>query len=520
MTKSYRAALTAASCVALLAGGAAPAGAETLAEAIALAYQTNPTLRAQRAQQRALDETVIQARAAYAPTLDASAVTNFTQSLDNGVDSNSASAALRAQQNIYSGGRIASSVQTARADVVSGREQLREIEANVLLSVVQAYVDIRRDEEALRIRTDNVVVLQRQLEEAGARFEVGEITRTDVEQSRARLALSQANLAVAQATLANSRARYSAVVGQNPGQLAPEPALPPLPASVDEAYAIAEAENPTIRRADAAETAARARVRAARSEFAPTVGLSASLSGAQAPVGIRFDDFVDRSASVDLNASIPLFTGGLNASRVRQALESENSARFQIDAARRSVLNDVAVAWNGVLAARASFIANQEQVRATTVAFEGVQAEFQVGLRTTLDVLNAQQELRNAELLLVNARRDTYVAEASVLSAMGRLEAPNLIGDVPLYDPTYVVQRRGLRDGQLPYEGLLERLDERGVSPLERPNRIVPPVVEAPFTPGGVWRPRSAPVVVPKAPPPSVSLQPAVVPAAEITTPR
>jgi hypothetical protein len=169
------------------------------------------------------------------------------------------------------------------------------------------------------------------------------------------------------------------------------------------------------------------------------------------------------------------------------------------------------------LAARASLIANQEQVRAATVAFEGVSAEAQVGLRTTLDVLNAQTELRSAELLLAGARRDAYFAEASVLASMGRLEAPNLVSGVPLYDPTYTVRRRGLRDGALPYEGFLERLDGKTAPTLERPARTYIPVTEAPVTTGAEWRPQSAPVVVPQAPPPPITPLAAPIPAAPMT---
>jgi outer membrane protein len=346
------------------------------------------------------------------------------------------------------------------------------------------------------------------LEESRVRFEVGEITRTDVAQSEARLALSEANLASSRATLANSRARYASVVGQNPGELAPEPPLPGLPATVEEAYQIAELENPEIRRADFVEQSARARVRAARAEFGPNLNLTGRYTTANPLERFEIDNF-QHTAAVGLNASLPLFTGGLNASRVRQALESENAARFQVDEARRTVLNDVAQSWNGLVAARAAVQSNQEQVRAATVAFEGVTAEFQVGLRTTLDVLNAQQELRNAELLLVNGRRDAYVAEAAVLAAMGRLQAQNLVGGVPIYDPSYTVQRRGL-----PYEPFLQRLDERGDLSVESRARTVPPVVEAPVGMDAQWLPQSAPVVIPKAPPPPVTPMPATVPAA------
>ncbi|MBW3559208.1 MAG: TolC family outer membrane protein [Proteobacteria bacterium] len=526
MTNSFRAGLLAATCSLGLITGA-PAGAETLAEAVALAYQTNPTLRAQRASLRAVDETVVQARAGYAPTVSAAASANVTDTLDSEPFTNrltgqtqetrpgtdAISAQLNLSQPVYTGGRIAASVDNARANVLAAREQLRTIEANILLNVIGAYVDVRRDEEAVRIRQENTAVLQRQLEEARARFEVGEITRTDVAQAEGRLALSIANLATTQAQLANSRARYASVVGQNPGQLAPEPSLPPLPATVDEAYAVAETESPLIRTADFAARAARAATRAARAQFAPSVNLQGSARAQQSPIGTNIfgvgSDEIEDRFSLGLNASIPLFSGGLNASRVREALERENQARFQIDQQRRRVLNDVAQSWNQLVSARASLIANQEQVRATRVAFEGVTAEQQVGLRTTLDVLNAQQELRNAELLLIGARRDAYVAEASTLAAMGRLEAQNLIAGVPIYDPTYTVQRRGLREGALEYEDVLERLDRRESFQLERPARTTVPTVEAPFQPDAEWRPQSAPVVVPQAPPPPVTPQPA-----------
>lgn len=491
--------------------------AETLAEAVALAYQTNPTLRAQRAQQRAVDETVIQARAGFSPQASAGANASFSDGFDRpSVDA--IGLQLQIAQPLYTGGRTSAAIAGARADVLSGREQLRTVEANVLLNVVAAYVDVRRDEEGLRIRQENVAVLRRQLEEARARFEVGEITRTDVAQAEARLALSEANLAVSGATLANSRANYASVVGQNPGELAPEPPLPPLPATVEQAFAIAEAENPSIRTADFGELAARARTRSARAEYAPSVRLSGGLSARQSPIDVDrvfgVVDNIDDEVSISLDASVPLFTGGLNASRVRQALESENTARFQIEEARRTVLNNVAQAWNQLIGARASFVSNEEQVRAARVAFEGLQAEAQVGLRTTLDVLNGQQELRNAELLLVGSRRDAYVAAASVLAAMGRLEAENLIAGVPIYDPAVTVRRDGLWDGALPYEGVLERIDKVGAPDLERPRPPrgdQRPRPEAPLDPTVEWRPKSAPRVGP--PPLRPSNAPPVLPA-------
>lgn len=481
----------AVSIVALL--GAAAAQAETLAEAIALAYQTNPNLQAQRAQLRALDENYVQARSQYRPAASLGGSASYTRrsrGTFGDFDSDSLGATLNLSQPIYSGGRVNADIRATQADILAAREQLRGVEAQVLLNVVQFYSDVRRSVAALAIRENNVAVLRRQLEETQARFEVGEITRTDVAQAEARLAAAEALYASNQAQLAVDRANYTSVVGSAPTELAPEPPLPGLPSTISAAFDIAESDNPNLRAADFSAQAAEARVALARSAYRPTVSATASL-GATGPFGIDADRYVS-SATIGANASIPLFTGGLNDSRVRQALEQENVARITIETRRREVNQQVSSSWNQLLSARAGLLANEEQVRAARVAFQGVQEEQRVGLRTTLDVLNAEQELRNAELSLVQARRDAYVAGATTLAAMGRLEAEDLVTGVSAYDPTANFERVR-REGAVPWEGVIQRIDAIGAPQTSTPRRpAVPPATPpetAPIaTAGALWR--------------------------------
>jgi outer membrane protein len=482
MSKSLRGRLLAAVFTAGVAGAyAAPACAETLADAIALAYETNPTLQAQRATQRALDETYIQARTGWRPQLSIGSSATYLETrtpraaggglvdtngdgipdaVGRGVlERNSANLALNLSQPIWTGGRTAAAVSAAEGDVLSGRENLRRVESQVILTVVQAYVDVRRDQEGVRIRQENVTVLQKQLEESKARFDVGEITRTDVAQSQSRLAAAQALFSSAKAQLAVSRANYAAVVGQNPGELAAEPSLAfLLPPNADEAFAIAEKFSPVLRSQQFAEEASRARVAAARAERMPSLSARASLgySGPAAP----FDQgLYSRNVTVQGVFSVPLFTGGLTTSRIRQQVERNNTDRINIETQRRSVLQSVTQGWNQLIAARSNIDSTAESVRAAEIAAEGTRQEQKVGLRTTLDVLNAEQELRNDELSAAAARHDEYLAGASVLSAMGRLEAKDLIPSITQYDPRSNYRKLRVSWGWVPWEEPLGAID-------------------------------------------------------------
>ena len=495
MLKRSRALASVASVamVAVMAGMAAPAGAETLQEAIALAYRTNPTLLAQRANQRALDESVPQARAGLRPSVNLSANASYNRTdtggtpgtdlngdgiidipgTDGVTESDTGGVSIGLSQTLYSGGRIGHGINAAEANVLGGRENLRAIEQQVLASVIQAYVDVQRDMEILRIRQENLGVLRRQLEESSARFEVGEITRTDVAQSESRLAQSEADLANAQAQLSVSRAAYAAVVGQAPANLETPPQLPGVPADFDAALDAGLQENPGVRAAEYQLRAAEARVALARAEYLPSARLTASYGGSD---DLSTFDLTQRTSfQAGASISVPLFTGGLNQSRVAQTLAQASAAQIGVEGQRRTVLQNVSSAFAQVISARATLTAGNEAVRAATVAAEGVRQEAQVGLRTTLDVLNQELELRAAQVTLASARRNEYVAQAQLLSAMGRLEGGDLDPTIELYDPEANYDRVRNR-GALPWDGIVEAIDRIAAPPIT-------PAADAPDAP-------------------------------------
>ena len=495
MSTSFRGGLLAAIFSVGVAGAVvAPARAETLADALALAYDSNPNLLAQRASQRVLDETYVQARTGWRPTLNASASATFeeirrprgsfnpllSRSLER---ANVGTATLTLTQPLWTGGRTASAVSATNADVLQGRENLRRLEAQVMQAVIQAYADTRRDTTSLAIQQENVAVLRRQLEESQARFDVGEITRTDVALSEARLAASKAQLQTAIAQLAISRAAYAAAVGQNPGDLTPEPSLAYLlPGNVDDVFEVAEQNNPTLRGQQYAEQASRARVAGARAERMPTVSLQGTLRFGNAPVEPFTRRLYDREAIAAVGVNVPLFNGGLTSSRIRQSIERNNTDRITVETQRRSVLQTVTQAWSQLMASRANILSTAEQVRAARIAEEGTRQEQQVGLRTTLDVLNAEQELRSAELAQVGARREEYVASALVLSTMGRLEAKNLIPTVSQYDAKANFRRLRVTWGWVPWEEAIGIVDRAVAFPLIPQPKSLP--VEPPIGPG------------------------------------
>jgi len=506
MLISRRGGLFAAVCSAVVGLAAGPVAAETLADAIALAYDTNPTLQAQRATQRALDENWVQARTGYRPTLSANIQAQYQQTKVPGArgivdtngdgipdtlastsfsESNFGEGQFVFSQPIYTGGRVAAAMNAAEADILTGRENLRRVEAQVVGSVIQAYVDVRRDQEALHIRQEDLTVLQRQLDESKARFDVGEITRTDVAQSEARLAASRAAVQSAQAQLAISRAGYAAVVGQNPGELAPEPPLAPLlPGSIEQAFDVAERDNPQIRAAQYAEQASKERVAGARAQRMPNVSVRATLGYDGIADPLKTDKWAQNITGSAV-VSVPLFSGGLASSQIRQAVERNNADRISIETARRTVQQSLTQSWSALLANRANIASTDEQVRAARIAAEGVHQEQQVGLRTTIDVLNAEQELRAAELAQISARHDEYVAAASVLSQVGRLQADYLTPNVPHYDPKANFGKLRLTWGWVPWEEPIAVIDSAFVprtheKPLDPPSAVTAPAPAAP----------------------------------------
>jgi outer membrane protein len=436
----------------LAVGALAPqlALADTLEEALASAYATNPTLDAARAQARQTDESWAQARAGFLPQI---AVTGSVSTRDTDVQTTTGSLSNRtkqsldpeaysvsASQTLFAGGRLTAQIGLANAQIAGSQEGLRSIEQSVLLSAIAAYVDLQRDERQLQIRENNVRLLERQTQAAKDRFEVGEITRTDVAQSQARLAGGVAGLAAARADLEASRAQYERVIGTAPGALAPTPEIKGLPTELYEAIEAGQAANPEIRRLIQAERAARQVVRIERSDLLPQVSLVGRIDR-QIDTSTR--GIESESSIATAQVSVPLFEGGFARSRTRSARIGVVRASFQIEEAKRAVTAQVTSAWSDLVAARSVIDASKQQVEANQFALEGVELEQQVGQRTTLDVLDAQQELLESELGLVRAERDAYLAAHVLLSAIGKLDAQSLGVNTPLYDPEH--HRRAVR---------------------------------------------------------------------------
>ncbi|WP_207478622.1 TolC family outer membrane protein [Arenibaculum pallidiluteum] len=413
-----------------------PADAQTLEAALARAYQTNPTLDAQRAQLRATDELVPQALSGYRPTIDATGSIG-RQRTDAELDDTSRtanstprSAGIELNQPLYRGGQTEASLRSAEARVQAQRANLLSTEQDVLLTAASAYLDVVRDQSVLELNRNNETVLRRQLDASRDRFNVGEITRTDVSQAEARLARASSDRIQAEGQLRASRAAYQRAIGELPGVLtAPRPRFQ-LPATLDEVIALSQSNNPAVAAAEYGELAANASVDQIESEGNPQVGLSAGFSR-------NYDtSSFDRAdtTSITANLRIPLYSAGLLSARVREAKHSANQARIQIEGARRQVVENAIRAWEALTTARAAIESRRSQVRAAEIALEGVRQEAQVGSRTTLDTLNAEQELLDARVTLVSAERDETVAAFQVLAATGQLNARQLTLPVEYYN--------------------------------------------------------------------------------------
>jgi TolC family type I secretion outer membrane protein len=435
----FTTALAAVTASMALASGA---GAETLKEAMAKAYQTNPVLLAQRASLRGTDEEVAQALSLWRPSVSVNA--NVTESdsrtkfRPSGPTVKSSaepwSATVTASQTLFAGGRILAQRLLAGAQVRAGRAQLIATEQSILLQVVSAYMDVVRDEEVVRLNETSVKLLKKQREAAQERFKVGEITRTDVAQAEARLAQTEAGLIGAQATLKASRLEYERLVGNAPENLEKSPAVAPVPPSEDEVRRLAEANNPNFIAAQETVTINEHAVNAAVGSLLPTVSVQASYTHSNAG---DVDDPSARNNSTAITGvlSVPIYQGGVEWANIRQAEEGLNKAKMDKEQSRRTTLETASNAWESYRAARAVRESNAQQLKAQETAFEGVQQEAEVGARTTLDVLDAQRELLNSQVALARSQRDEIVAAHNVLSSIGGLTAENLGLTADLYDP-------------------------------------------------------------------------------------
>lgn len=463
----------------------APAQAEDLQSALISVYQSNPRLLAERARLREIDENYVQARAQGRPTIGGTASiaqswVSFPNSAavfgggipsDTGVVSNGDvtisgrpnDIGAQIVQPLYQGGRVKALKEQAKLGILAARENLRAQENDLFLSAASAYVDVRRDIEATRIRRNNVRVLSRQLEAATARFEVGAGTRTDIAQSESRVASAEAGLAQAEAQLAVSNAGYVRLVGHSAIALTAPP-IYSLPPSLPDAIAAARENSPQLIGSYFNEAAGRAAINVAKAAGRPTVSISGAVT--------RQRDQLSQlptvnAASITAQLTVPIYSGGGNTSRRRQAEHAKTRLAFETRDAELAIDQAVTQIWAQLSAARASLKAAKRQVTAADIAFEGVSLEQSVGTRDQLDVLNAEQETLNAQLSVIEAERNVSVATFQLLSTMGVFDAEGIRLPVDGYMPNdnFDLVR---------YQGLTEKMDRYAPGFVKRLDRKMP----------------------------------------------
>jgi outer membrane protein len=414
--------------------------AETLNQALHAAYKFNPRLDAARALQRATDEEVPRALSGYRPKIDGSADTTYERTVTRPPlipgkgtqESNPRGYAVGLTQPIFRGFRTKNAVSLAEAQVRAGWEALRSTESSVLLEAVTAYGDVVRDQAILTLRENNVTVLTRDLSATQARFQAGEVTRTDVEQAKARRAGAVAALDLARANLKTSRAVFERVIGHPPSKLVEPRPSTLVPKTLNESTEIALRESPAVVAALYQEQAARFNIDLIRGELLPSVQLEANYAR-------RFDDQTSvedaEQTTITGRLTVPFYSGGEVEARVRQAKQTQVQKLQEIQQARTEVQAQVITAWSQLQAAKAAVESDEVAVAANRVALAGVREEERVGQRTLLDVLNAEQELLNSEVTLATDRRNVVVASYTVIFALGRLNTQELGVSSLVYDP-------------------------------------------------------------------------------------
>jgi outer membrane protein len=432
--------------------------ADTLPGALVQAYQNNPQLNAQRAAVRVTDEAVPQALSGYRPRVSATASVGeqyleaLTKSTSpTGTTYSTLAGAVGVQtygatvsQTLLNGFQTANRTRQAESQVSAARENLRLTEQTILLSSATAYMNLLRDTAILDLQRRNVEVLQEQLRQVRDRFNVGEVTRTDVAQSESRLAAGRSQLLTAESNYTTSRSFYRQQIGVEPGKLsAAMPVDRFSPRVLQQAVAEGRAQHPSVTTAQYNVDVAQLQVKVAEGALYPTLNL---LGSAQKQFGSTnsLNTLESFSGSIAAQLAVPIYQGGSEYSLIRQAKETLGQRRIDLDTNRDQVQQTVVQSWGQLEAAKAQIVATEAQVAAAEIALNGVREEARVGQRTTLDVLNAQQELVNARVALVSAQRDRVVASYSLLASVGRL-SPQVLGlGVSIYDP--VVHYHQVRD--------------------------------------------------------------------------
>ncbi|WP_085963452.1 TolC family outer membrane protein [Bradyrhizobium sp. STM 3809] len=419
-----------------------PVRAEDLAAALAKAYQTNPALNAERARQRATDENVPQALAGYRPQLVAS-LSSGLQAVRNLLPGNTIQTqtlkpwtiGVTVTQTLFNGFRTANSVRMAELQVQSGREALRNVGQGILLDAVTAYTNVLANQSLVEAQRSNVAFLRETLAVTQRRLNAGDVTPTDASQAEARLSRGLSDLNAAEVNLAISQATYAQVIGMAPGQLrAADPVDRLLPRSREDAIALANKENPAVAAASFDVDAASTSIHIAEGALLPSVTLQGSVSRSR-DSDQTLGTFGTDQASIVGAVTAPIYDGGTAASQTRQSKELAAQSRLVLDQVRNQTRTAVVSAWVANEGAKVAVSASEAEVKAATVALQGVSREAQGGQRTTVDVLNSQADLIQAKARLIGAQRDRVIASYTLLSAVGRLDVKNLNLNTPDYLP-------------------------------------------------------------------------------------
>ena len=419
--------------------GAVTVHAQTLEEALANAYLTNPGLQATRAELRATDETVNQALSGWRPNVEFSTSAGLDRVETNSEDFGSRglrkrkSGGIVVKQNLYSGGQTTAETKQREYEVRAKRAELREFEQQVLLYAATAYINVVRDQAVVELQENNEKILLRQLEATRDRFTVGEVTRTDVSQAEARLARAKADRIQAEGDLENSRTNFERVVGMPPTQLNAPDLKHQLPETLEGAISIASKENPSVVSAQFVEKAAQKFVRRVTGELLPDLSLEGTLrkSEDESSAGSTRED-----ASILATLTIPLYQQGAVMSRVREAKQEAAQRRLEYEDDRRVAIESTRTAWEDLQTSRARIEAFKVEIKSSDIALEGVRQEANVGSRTVLDVLDAEQELLDAQVNLVRAQSDEFVAAMELKAAVGKLTAKEYNLEIDYYDET------------------------------------------------------------------------------------
>ncbi len=446
---------TAAAAVLMMAyAGPMPALADTIEAALVRAYQNNPQLNAQRAQVRSTDENVPQALSGYRPKVAVTASAGYQYTDVNSTQGGTPTQIVRteihgtnaprsvgatATQTLYNGQQTANKTRVAESQVSGAREALRVLEQSVLLSAATIYMDYLRDAAIVEVQKSNVRVLEQTLKQTRDRFNVGEVTRTDVAQSEAQLAAGQTQELTAESNLVTTRANFRRIIGNEPTNLAPgSPVDRYLPAALPAAVELSLIENPNVTAAMYGIDVNFLQVKIAEGALLPTVSLQAAVQQSYEQTLTTFRSF---GASAVAQLTVPVYQGGAEYSLIRQSKETLAQQRLNLETTRDATRANTVTAWGQLVAGKAQVSSAQAQVQASEIALNGVREEAKAGQRTTLDVLNAQQTLVNARVALVTAQHDRVVASYATVNAIGRLSPQVLNLATTTYDPSVHYQQ-------------------------------------------------------------------------------